>query len=58
MTDARISRDEVIAYLRWLADCPEGIEHRAWLFHAALIIARDRDTIFMPQQERHGEEAI
>lgn len=30
------------AYLRWLADQPDGVKHREWLFSAALML--DRDT--------------
>jgi hypothetical protein len=41
-----IGRTEVIAYLRRLADKPEGIVHRAWLFQAALMLDRDVNTIF------------
>jgi hypothetical protein len=41
------NRDDVIEYLVWLADQPDGVKHRAWLFHAALLIRRDRDTTFV-----------
>jgi hypothetical protein len=56
-------RQEVIEYLRWLADHPDGITHRDWLFHAAHIIARDNTTVFVPlkpapEQERHGDQTI
>jgi hypothetical protein len=62
-----MGRQDVIAYLRALADHPDGVRHRAWLFHAARIIALDRETIFtarspqLPpqiQEERHGDETI
>jgi hypothetical protein len=39
-------REEVVAYLRYLADLPEGVRHRAWLFHAAHIITRDATTVY------------
>jgi hypothetical protein len=67
MTDRRIGRREVIARLRWLADQPGFIVHREWLFHAAHLMNRDAETIFVgfsPQsspeisQERHGDETI
>jgi len=65
--DRRIGRREVIARLRWLADQPGFIVHREWLFHAAQLLSRDAETIFVgftphtsPQteQERHGDETI
>lgn len=36
-----VNRADVIAYLRWLADQPDGVQHRQWLFHAALMLDRD-----------------
>ncbi len=58
-----IGREDVIAYLRWLADHPDGVKHREWLFHAAHLIARDASTVFVPMkpqtgQERHGDQTI
>jgi hypothetical protein len=37
---------DVADYLRWLADQPDGVRHRGWLYHAALIIRRNHETIF------------
>jgi hypothetical protein len=56
-----ITRQDVIDYLRELADSPDGVTHRAWLFHAALLLRRDVDTVFVsqrPEQERHGDQTI
>lgn len=53
-----IGRDDVVAYLKWLADSPDGMAHRHWLFHAALIIKRDAHTVYVPREERHGDQAI
>lgn len=53
-----MTREDVIAYLRWLADQQGGIPHRDVLFRAALMLARDHSTIFVPQQERHGDQSI
>jgi len=36
------NRAATIAYLRWMADQPEGVRHRDYLFAAALML--DRDT--------------
>ena len=47
IVDGGIGRSDVVAYLRWLADQPGGIEHRGWLFHAAHIIRRDAQTVFV-----------
>ena len=63
-------RAETVAYLRWLADQPDGIPHRQVLFRAALLITRDHDTVFTSQQlpgarrtgepiqERHGDHTV
>lgn len=42
-----IGRQEVVTYLRRLADLPEGVKHRTWLFHAAHMLNRDVTTIFV-----------
>lgn len=42
-----ISREDVRDYLRWLADQPDGVNHREWLFHAAHIIERDRTIVWV-----------
>ena len=60
---AGIDRHDVIRYLRWLADQPEGVKHRDVLFRAALIIDRDATIVFVPMTpavltERHGDQAI
>lgn len=39
-----MSRAELIAYLRWLADQPDGVAHRAILFRSALLLDRDVTT--------------
>jgi len=46
-------RRDVVAYLRWLADQPDGIDHRQVLFRAALIITRDGNT---EREERYGPQ--
>jgi hypothetical protein len=58
-----IGRDDVIAYLRLMADrCAPG--DRMWLFHAAHMLYRDQTTVFVPltfypgPMERHGDQAI
>jgi len=43
---AGITRADVILYLRWLADQPGGVPHRAWLFHAAHLIERDATIVW------------
>lgn len=53
-----IGRQDVIDYLRWLADQPAGVDHRAWLFHAALLLRRDVETDIPPLQERHGDATV
>lgn len=53
-------RADVIAYLRWLADQPDGVAHRDVLFRAALMLDRDNSTVFvdaLTQQERHGDQS-
>lgn len=45
--DQRIAPAEVTTYLRLLADTPEGIPHRTWLFHAAHLIDRGRATTWV-----------
>ena len=35
------NRQATIAYLRHLADTPDGVKHRDWLFGAALMLGRD-----------------
>ena len=57
-TDRGTDRADVVAYLRWLADQPSGTAHRQVLFRAALLISRDATTIFVPLQQRHGDEGI
>lgn len=54
-------RADVIAYLRTLADSKDGVEHRQWLFRAALMLDRDVSVTFVdrrpaPIQERHGDQ--
>ena len=59
-----IDRQDVVTYLRWLADQPDGLKHRDWLFHAAHIINRDAETFGLPRRreypdtERHGDQTI
>ena len=53
-----IAREEVVQYLRWLADQPDGVRHRAWLFHAAHLIMRDATLVFRPLEERHGDQSV
>lgn len=50
-----ITRAEVEGYLVWLADQPDGVNHRAWLFHAALLIRRDASTVIV--DKRHAQES-
>lgn len=52
-------RAELIAYLRWLADQPDGVAHRDVLFRAALLLDRDSTAVFMvvTEQERHGDQS-
>lgn len=45
-------RAEVVGYLRALADRPEGIEHRAWLFHAAHLLNRDAEIVWIDRRPR------
>jgi hypothetical protein len=47
-------RAEVIAYLRWLADQPDGVKHRAMLYRAAYALTHDPKP--HPEQERHGDQ--
>jgi hypothetical protein len=50
-------RADVIAYLRWLADQPDGIKHRAMLYRAAYALTHDpRPDRPHPEQERHGDQ--
>lgn len=62
-----VGRQDVIDYLRALADHPDGVRHREWLFHAAIMLKRDPETIIpahiprSPKQnahDRHGDETI
>lgn len=48
MTDGKA---EVIAGLRWLADQPGGIPHRALLFRAAWLLQRDESVTFIRQSD-------
>jgi hypothetical protein len=49
-------RQEVVAYLRYLADRPEGVRHRAWLFHAAHLLTRDATVIFTWRRDFDGRD--
>lgn len=42
---------EVIAGLRWLADQPGGVPHRALLFRAAWLLQRDEAVIFASDKQ-------
>ncbi len=48
-------RSEVISDLRWLADQPDGVTHRALLFRAALIIERDATLMMSAIRHRRPE---
>ena len=46
------NRAATIAYLRHLADQPEGIRHRDWLFAAALMLDRDVNTVWVDSRSK------
>jgi len=48
-------RAEVIAYLRWLADQPDGANHRQMLYRAAYALSHLEPPPH-PEQERHGDQ--
>lgn len=51
MTDAR---QELIAYLRWLADQPDGLRHRSMLYRAAYMLTHGASEPI--PHERHGDQ--
>lgn len=54
-----MTRQEIAAYLRWLADQPDGIDHRRVLFLAAWVLTQGMGAIYTDKrQERHGDQVL
>lgn len=54
-----VDRPLVRDYLRWLADQPDGVRHREWLFQAAALIDRDMTIAWIdrrPDDRANTEE--
>lgn len=51
------NRPLLVAYLRWLADQPDGVRHREWLFQAAAVIDRAESITWIDKRGLHDSNA-
>ncbi len=53
-----MTREEIAAYLRWLADQPDGINHRTVLFVAAWMLTQGMTAIRVDKERQDGDQVL